>query len=90
MTEQISLCAVPYLVTEQDGQIIFDQNVGFFGCHTQFTFEWKGSGWYMVNFDDSFERIFVPHIVRALQWVEENYEIAWTNGTGVAHRKAIA
>lgn len=79
---RISLCAVPYVVTEQDGQVIFEDQSGFYGLHSRFAFEWKGCGWYLVGYDDSFDRVYVPHIVVALKWVEANYTIEWRDGVG--------
>lgn len=81
-TKRISLCAVPYDVTDADGQVIFEDRSGFFGLEGRFTFEWKGCGWYLVDFEDSFEKIFVPHIVAALEWVNANYPVEWIDGVG--------
>lgn len=84
MTVKTSLCAVSYEVTDQDGQVIFEQRSGFYGTHTCFTLEWTGCGWYLVDFDDWRGQVFVPHIVAALEWVNANYTIAWNNGVGTA------
>lgn len=81
MTIKTSLCAVPYEVTEQDGQVIFEERSGFAGTHCRFTLEWKGCGWYLVDFDDWAGRVFAPHIAAALEWVEANYAKEWHNGT---------
>lgn len=58
-TRSISLCAVPYVVTEQDGQVIFEERSGFYGLHSRFGFEWMGCGWYLVDTEDTFGRVFV-------------------------------
>lgn len=81
MTIKTSLCAVPYDVTEQDGQVIFEERSGFAGTHCRFTLEWKGCGWYLVDFDDWAGRVFAPHIAAALEWVEANYAKEWKDGT---------
>ena len=83
----ITLCAVPYEVTDADGQVIFDEKSGFAHCYCRFTFEWTGCGWYLVDTDDSHGRTFVPHIIAAYEWVEANYAIAWDNGVGKVSRK---
>lgn len=78
-----SLCGVPYLITEQDGQFIFEEKSGFYGVESRFVLEWKGCGWYLVGYEGTFGTVFVKHIAAALEWVEANCEIRWTNGTGV-------
>lgn len=81
-----SLCAVPFDITEQDGQVIFENKSGFHGCFGRFAFEWKGCGWYFVGFEDTFDRVYAPHIVAAFQWIEENYTITWNDGVGTVSR----
>lgn len=81
MSLKISLCAVPYEVTEQDGQVIFEERSGFSGCHCRFTLEWKGCGWYFVDFEARWHRVFAHHIAAALEWVEANYAEQWRAGT---------
>lgn len=87
MTRHITLCAVPYHVTVQDGQVIFEERSGFWGLHSRFALEWKGCGWYLVGYEDSYDSIYVPHLVAASKWVEDNFHIEWTDGTGVATMK---
>lgn len=82
MTIKSSLCAVPYEITDQDGQVIFEERSGFAGTHSRFALEWMGSGWYLVDFDDWAGRVFAPHITAALEWVEANYAIKWNDGVG--------
>jgi hypothetical protein len=84
MTIKTALCAVPYEITEQDGQVIFEERAGFYGTHSRFTLEWTGCGWYLVDFDDWRGQIFAPHIVAALKWVKANYTITYNNGVGTA------
>lgn len=88
MTRHDSLCGVPYIVTEQDGQVIFEDRSGFYGLQSRFAFEWKGCGWYLVGYEDTFDKVYVPHIVAALKWVEDNYTITWTDGVGAAKPNA--
>ena len=82
---KISLCAVPYEVTDIDGQVIF-KNVSGFGP-SSFTFEWTGCGWYLVDTNDWSGSIFLPHIVAAYEWVTANYHIAWNDGVGKVSQK---
>ncbi len=86
MTTKATLCAVPYEITAQDGQVIFEEKSGFPG-HSQFTLEWTGCGWYLVDFDTRAEHVFVPHIVAASEWVKENFVIDWNDGVGVVTLK---
>lgn len=75
------LCCVPYLVTETDGQVIFEEKSGFAYTFGSFTLEWFGCGWYLVDFESSSDGIFVAHIAAALKRVEENYTYKFDNGT---------
>ncbi len=85
MTREITLCAVPYRVTELDKQVMFLDCSGFAFCHSQFTFEWKGCGWYLVDMESSAMRIYVPHIVAAYEWVKKHYRLDYVDGTATAH-----
>ncbi len=82
---RITLCAVPYDVTDQDGQVIFEERSGFPGTYCRFSLEWKGCGWYLVDFDDWRGCVFVPHITAALEWVEFNYAKEWKDGTATVN-----
>ncbi len=86
-SSKIGLCGVPYMVTEQDGQVIFEEQSGFHGCYTRLAFEWKSFGWYMLPFEARFEHIYAPHIVEAVKWLDENFTITWNKGTGTVSRK---
>ena len=89
-SHQINLCGVPHTVTDHDGQTIFECNSGFWGCHARFTLEWNGVGWDMVDFDTSSEKLYVPHIKAAFEWVEECYEKEWDDGTATITLKGPA
>lgn len=88
MTVDITLCAVPYRVTSTDGQVIFLETSGFAFCHSQFTYEWKGCGWYLVDIEASFDRIYVPHLVAAYNWCRKHFRINYVNGTGTTDYQA--
>lgn len=79
---QINLCGVPYLVTEIDGQVIFEEQSGFAGTFSRFTFEWKGCGWYLVDFEDWCGKIYAAHLVAAVQWIWEHYDVTYHDGIG--------
>jgi hypothetical protein len=81
MRREITLCAIAYTVTDQDGQMIFQSG---FSCST-FAFEWKGCGWYLVEMDD--RDVYVPHIVAAYEWINTNCVIEWNDGTGIYRLK---
>jgi hypothetical protein len=85
MQKEITLCAVPYQVTEIDKQVIFLDKSGFAFCHSQFTLEWKGCGWYLVEMESSGDRIYIPHIVAAYNWCKAHYRLDYANGTATAH-----
>lgn len=91
MTRDITLCAVPFKVTEQDGQVIFRDNSGFAFCHAQFTLQWNGYGWDMVDMESSRARIFVAHIAAAYKWVQQHYLPHYVNGTakGITYQDEI-
>ncbi len=80
---KISLCAVPYEVTFQDGQVIFEEKSGF-PTFSRFAFEWTGCGWYLVDHESTFDKLFIPHIVAAYEWTKDNFAIKWNNGVGIA------
>ncbi len=77
----VTLGCVPYEVTETDGQLIFTNKSGFSGLHTSFAFEWKKLGWYLVDCESTFGRIFVPHIVAAYSWVDAHYVRTYDKGS---------
>lgn len=81
MTRDITLCCVPFKATEQDGQLIFLDNSGFAFCHNQFTLEWNGSGWDLVDIESNHDRIYVAHIAAAYKWVQQHYLPHFVNGT---------
>lgn len=81
ISRDITLCCVPFKVTEQDGQIIFLDTSGFAFCHSQFTLEWNGSGWDLVDTESSSDRIFVAQIAAAYKWVQQHYLPHFVNGT---------
>ena len=83
MAIKTTLCAVSYEVTEQDGQVIFEERSGFSGTHCRFALEWKGCGWHLVDFDTWSGHVFAPHLSAALDWVEANYTKEWKDGTAV-------
>jgi hypothetical protein len=85
--EEITLNAVPYRVTEVDGQVIFEENSGFFGLFSRFVFEWRGQGWYLVGAESTFGHVFLPHIVSAAKWVAHNYIATFSEGKGVVRRR---
>ena len=68
-----TLCAVPYRVTEHDNQIMFKDDSGFCGYESVFSMEWRGTGWYLIDTENTFAKIYVPHIVAAYEWLEKNY-----------------
>jgi hypothetical protein len=90
VSRSITLCGVPHIVTDHDGQTIFENDSGFWGCYDRFTFQWNGVGWDMVDFDTSSGRLYAPHIRAALEWVERWYEIEWNDGTGTVRLKENA
>ncbi len=86
ITRDIVLCAVPYKMTELDGQVIFLNRSGFAFCHSQFTFEWNGVGWDLVDTEGEPKAgIYVPHIVAAYKWVNQHYKREYDNGTAKVH-----
>lgn len=87
MVQKVLLCAIQYEVTRVDGQVIFEEKPTFYGTHSQFTLEWKGVGWYLVDTDTSWERIYLPHLVAASAWVEDNHIVAWKDGVGTVTPK---
>ena len=76
----VILSGIEYLVTEADGQVIFRCNDGM--SATEFALEWTGCGWYLVAVQDYWEQVFASHIVRAVEWVENNYAVEWNDGVG--------
>ena len=72
----------------QDGQVIFSANGGIYGVVTRFAFEFKGTGWYLVDFTSSFGHIYAPHLTAAIEWLDANYRIHYNDGVGVAHYTA--
>lgn len=81
----VFLSGIRYKVTEADGQIIFSCDDGM--SDTSMAFEWKGCGWYITSLRDQWESVFADHVVAATKWVEQNYAITYTDGTGVAYWK---
>lgn len=82
--EEITLNAVPYRVTEVDGQVIFEEASGFAGLFSRFVFEWRGQGWYLVGAESTFGHVFLPHIVSAAKWVAHNYIATFSEGRGLS------
>jgi hypothetical protein len=80
--KRINLCGIEYLVTEVDGQVIFQCNDGM--STTTIALEWTGCGWYIVDLRDYRGQVFAKHVVKAVEWVEKNYEIEWNDGVGTA------
>lgn len=75
----ITLGCIGYIVTVEDGQVIFEERGGVFGCHAQFAFERPKEIndtpgiWYFVHLDTSSGRIPASHISHALQWCKEQF-----------------
>lgn len=90
VSRSITLCGVPHIVTDHDGQVIFENDSGVWGCYDRFAFQWNGVGWDMVDFDTSSGRLYAPHIRAALEWVERWYEIEWNDGKGTVRPKENA
>lgn len=82
MHRHVTLNCVSYRVTEIDGQVMFEKTGGVWGVESRFCFEWRGAGWYLIDFEDSFGRIYVPHLVSAAKWLEQNYGVSYNNGVG--------
>lgn len=82
-----SLCGVPYHIQEVDRQVLFEQKSGFYGCHSEFAFEWRGLGWYLIDTDSSSGGTFGPHLVAAMAWLEANYIVIYVDGTGTVKLK---
>jgi hypothetical protein len=82
MSRQVMLNGILYRATEIDGQVIFEEVGGMWGVENRFCFEWMGTGWYLVDFEHSFSRIYASHLVSAVEWLEQNYNISYNNGTG--------
>ena len=79
-----TLCAVPYEVTDIDGQVIFEERSGFAGTHCRFAFEWCRYGWYLVDYDSGTGQVYAPHMAAAIEWIKNNYTVTYTEGRGVA------
>lgn len=79
---RITLSGIGYRMTEIDGQLIFEEMGGICGVTNRFTLEWKGCGWYLVDFEHSFGRVRLSHLNAAAKWVEENFTIEYHNGVG--------
>lgn len=90
ITRSITLCGVPYQVTLIDGQVIFLNRSGFAFTHSQFTFEWCGTGWYLVDTESSAERVYVPHIVAAFQWCRWHFPVTYVGGKGTVEFSDVA
>lgn len=84
MNREVKLNCVSYRVTEIDGQVIFEEIGGMWGVENRLCFEWIGTGWYLIDFEHSFNRVYVPHLVSAAKWLEQNYSVSYNNGTGTA------
>lgn len=85
--KEINLCGVPFVFTDIDAQCIFKDNSGFSGYDSNFTIEWRGLGWYLVDSENTFEKIYLPHIVAAYKWLEDNYDIKYHRGVGTIRYK---
>ena len=89
MIIKTTLCGISYDVIEQDGQVIFQECTALLGQGRQFTLEWMGCGWYLVDFEDILGCVPVPHIIAAFQWVEANYTKNWIDGTATVKMKEL-
>jgi hypothetical protein len=83
---KITLCAISYTVDHVDNQFIFTERLL---NNSSFIIEWKGNNWYLVEFDRINEEvnIMVKHIDAAIEWLEENYEAEFNNGTSVIKKR---
>lgn len=86
---EINLGGVPYVVTEQDGQVIFEEQSGFYGVNSRFGMEWRGQDWYLIDIDYNMSGIFLQHIVRASKWLEDHYAITMHDGVGTVRLKEM-
>ena len=76
----IGLCAVPYRVTQcEDGRIVFADDSGLPG-RSEFSIKWEGSGWYLVDVNTRWDRVYIPHLVAALKWCQSHYRVSYQNG----------
>ena len=83
------LAGIQYKITDIDGQIIFEESSGFYGTYNRFTIEWRGCGWYLVDFESWKGNIFVAHIIAAQKWIDKNYDIEYDDGVGKISLKEI-
>jgi hypothetical protein len=73
------LGAIGYRVTVADSQVIFDQEGGIYGTHTQFAFERpkdindSPGIWYFVWIDSSSNRVPARHLTDAVAFLERNF-----------------
>lgn len=81
-TGQVNLCAILHTVTVQDGQVIFEEKSGFFGCYSRFALErpreMEGHGgpgtWKLVDVDNTFDRgVSMRRLMQAFEYAKERF-----------------
>lgn len=68
-TFEIALGGIPYKVTEHDGQVIFEENGGFYGSHGRFAFCYleQYDRWDLIDEDQSHGGVYTVHLQAAIE-----------------------
>jgi len=69
LPDRVTLCGIGYLIKYHEDMIIFSQECGFYGTHTELYFHW--SAMWQFEFRDTWNRVPAAHVAAALEFLNE-------------------
>lgn len=76
----ILLGAIQFKITVQDGQVIFEEQAGFYGCYARFAMERpfglndSPGTWQLVAMEDTFDRgVAMSRLIKAFEYCKDRF-----------------